>query len=687
MIRQYVKQYEKTGTMVLVRPAVFKTVRLACKARRRFDSPCPFHTSDIALMKQHFTIGVAGHVDHGKTSFVKNITGIDTDRHPEEKQRGLSLEAGIACWPRPDGTTASFVDVPGHSNFLKNTVRGLQGVDLTVLVVAADDGVMPQTREHLDILSFFQVEDGIVVISKADCVDSETLELAEMEVMELTEGTFLETKPIVPFSAISGSGRAEVIAALDMAMARSVRKTRNKPFRLWIDQIRSFTGIGMVASGTILSGKVSVNDELMLLPDKAESRVRSLENHGQKVNEAVAGQRIGLSLNGIQAGQLKRGMCLVHPGEYTMVHRFNAVMQSARHTEETVKNRQKVKLYLGTAVLNGVVKYIEPLPHETVGYHLIQIQLPKSAPIAAGDNFAISPMNKNSIIAGGRVLELSEEKIRQANKKHLSSRLTALLTYNPQAYIEHLCQLHPGIPFEPELLITRTAWPQDAIQSYIASGIDRGKLILMDDGRIALTSELGRFMKIFSEIITCSFQKQPDRGPIQCNEILHQCNPPCDMEFAHLVLENLCKNGEWLKENGGIRPVALKRKLPHELSMVASALRRYADEQGIRPFSAEYFIKTSPEKFTLSQVRKSLDFFCKTDELIRLKNDRYLTSSALNEIKKRVAMWEKKYGEISLRDCKKVFDFNRGIGLHVLEYLDQIGFTLRRGEGRKVVGK
>jgi len=129
-------------------------------------------------MKKYVTIGVSGHVDHGKTSFVRQITGIDTDRHPEEKQRGLSLEAGIACWPRPDGTVAAFVDVPGHSNFLKNTVRGLQGVDIAVLIVAADDGVMPQTWEHLDILSFFQVQDGIVVLSKTDCVDSETLELA-----------------------------------------------------------------------------------------------------------------------------------------------------------------------------------------------------------------------------------------------------------------------------------------------------------------------------------------------------------------------------------------------------------------------------------------------------------------------------------------------------------------------------
>ncbi len=310
-------------------------------------------------MKQYITIGVVGHVDHGKTSFVRQITGIDTDRHPEEKRRGLSLEPGIACWPRPDGSVAAFVDVPGHRDFLKNTVRGLQGVDLAVLMVAADDGVMPQTREHLDILTFSQVRDGIVVLSKADCVDSETLELAELEVMELTAGTFLEGKPVVRFSAINGSGRDEAIVALDSTRAK-IKKTRpEKPFRLWIDQVRGFPGVGTVVSGTVLSGATKVNDEVQVLPGKILTRIRSLEEHGRKIESAGAGQRIGLNLHRLRPAEIFRGMCLVHPGMYPMTNRFNCELRTLRHTGEIIKDRQKVKLYLGTSVHNATVKFIE----------------------------------------------------------------------------------------------------------------------------------------------------------------------------------------------------------------------------------------------------------------------------------------------------------------------------------------
>jgi len=672
--------------MVLVRPAVFKTVRLVCKTKRRFDSPCPFLNHADFKMKRYVTIGVAGHVDHGKTSFVLQLTDVDTDRHPEEKRRGLSIDAGIACWPRSEGIIAAFVDVPGHRDFLKNTICGLQGVDIGVLVVAADDGVMVQTREHLDILSFFQVKDGIVVLSKADCVDSETLELAELEIMELTASTFLDGKPIIRFSNNDGRGKDETIAALDLAIAKSEKKPLNRPFRLWIDQTRSFVGIGTVVSGTVLSGIVKTNDTLQILPDAINTRVRSLEQHGQKIAVATAGQRIGLNLHRIGPTDIKRGMCLVWPREYPTVSHFNTEMRIVQHAGINIKDRQKVKIYIGSSVHKAIVKFIDS-PCEKTGGALAQLQLNKTAAVAAGDHFVITPMNTNTIIGGGNVLELGGEKVRKANKGKIAERLSALQRDDISEYIEQLCQLQFGKPLDPQNIVSRTTWRPEEIKKHIESEIQNGKLIRLDDGKVARNAEVQHFTKLFNEILTTTFQNQPNREPMQLGEIINLSRPTSDEKLAALIIENLCQHGNWVKEKGGIRPADFKQRIPDELTEAAKLLRSYAVEQGIRPFSADYFVKRSTIPITLRQTQRTLDFFCKTGEMVRLKNDRYLTLSAIEEIKKKVNGWIADKGIFCLRDCKDALDFNRGLGLPVLEYLDRVGFTIKHGEGRTVAAK
>lgn len=637
-------------------------------------------------MTKHVTIGVAGHVDHGKTSFVRQITGIDTDRHAEEKQRGLSIEAGVACWPRPDGTVAAFVDVPGHSDFLKNTVRGLQGVDIAVLIVAADDGVMPQTREHLDLLSFFNVQDGIVVLSKTDCVDEETLEFAELEVLELVHGTFLEGASIVHFSALSGAGCEEVTAALDTAIAQLQPKSQGLPFRLWIDQLTMLPGVGTVVSGTVLSGMVAVNDELQILPDELITRVRSLEAHGVKTTRAVAGQRIGINLHRVALADIRRGMCLVQPGAYLSARRFNVELNVIRQLDSILHDRQKIKLYLGTSLHNAIVKFIDFSHVETDGKCFCQLQLQKPAAVSPGDVFVISLLNRNTIIAGGRVLEFAESKIRAGNKESTASRLSAMVANDLAGYLGHLCQSCPGRPIDPHSLAVRTVWAKEILQNYISSGCSRGHLVPLSDGRVIRKIELAQFEARIEIIANELFELVPSRGPLNIGEILNQCKPTCDKELVGLVVENICKRGAWVKDKGGFRPVTFEQRLPNELQQVAEVLRSYADSQGIRPFSAEFLVKTSTVAITIRQLQRVLDFFCNTGEIIRLKNDRYLTSSAMVEIQDRVRRWVDENGALCLRDCHKALDFNRGIGLPVFEHLDQIGFTAKKGEGRIVRG-
>lgn len=215
-----------------------------------------------------------------------------------------------------------------------------------------------------------------------------------------------------------------------------------------------------------------------------------------------------------------------------------------------------------------------------------------------------------------------------------------------------------------------------------ASAIDNGELVSLANGMMVRIRELRRFKNIFAAIVTEAFQHRTDRQSIQLREILHQCNPPCHESLAHLIMKNFTMEGKWIKEKGGIRPAGFEQRIPDELAGVAEVLRIYAHDQGLHPFSAEYFVKSATDDITLWQVRKTLDYFCKTGEIIRLNNDRYLTPRAIERIKEKVSEWVDEKGEICLRDCKDALDFNRGLGLPVLEHLDQIGFTVKQGEGR-----
>jgi small GTP-binding protein len=266
------------------------------------------------MMNKYVTIGIAGHVDHGKTSLVRTLTGIETDRLEEEKRRGLSIESGVAPFLTTGGLSIALVDVPGHTDFLKNTIRGLSCVDMAILVVAADDGVMPQTREHMKILDLFGAKTGFVVLSKADMVDRETLELAELEIKEVVRGSVFQGKPVIPYSALDRRGLEDVRSAIEEEALGLKSKSADDAFRLWIDQVSGVAGFGTVVTGTILSGTLSQDEALVLLPPGIETRARSLETHHKIVEKAHAGQRVGINLHKVSLDQVGRGMLLAAPG-------------------------------------------------------------------------------------------------------------------------------------------------------------------------------------------------------------------------------------------------------------------------------------------------------------------------------------------------------------------------------------
>ena len=262
---------------------------------------------------KHVILGTAGHIDHGKTSLVKALTGVDTDRLKEEKERGITIELGFTFLDLPSGIRLGIIDVPGHEKFVKHMVAGVWGIDLVAFVIAADEGVMPQTREHLDICRLLRVKKGLVVLTKIDLLDRELLELVEEEVTEIVEDTFLKDAPILPVSSVTGEGIPQLLSALDLLSQEITERSSGGLFRLPIDRVFTMKGFGTVVTGTMISGSLSLGETIQVLPSGLEGKVRSLQVYGRSVEKTVAGERTAVNLQGIETSAIERGDVLVRP--------------------------------------------------------------------------------------------------------------------------------------------------------------------------------------------------------------------------------------------------------------------------------------------------------------------------------------------------------------------------------------
>ncbi len=359
-------------------------------------------------------------MDHGKTSLVKALTGWDTDRLEEEKRRGLTIEPGVAPLVLPDGRRIALLDVPGHKDFRKNTIRGLSTVRAALLVVAADDGVMPQTLDHLEILRFMGASTGVVVLSKADVVDEETLELAAMEVRDLVRDTFLEGCPILPFSAVDGRGLKAVLREIQR-LANSIRtETVHPVFRLWIDRVIQAAGFGTVVSGTVLSGTLAEGDPVELLPARQVVTARFLEVHHERVSRIEAGMRAGINLRGVPTEAVDHGMALVTPGYAAPAFYSTPRLQMSRYAPRPLVNRTRVKIHVGTGCHNAVVVLMERETLAPGESGLVQFRLERPTAALARDPFVMCSVDLEALLGGGIVLEVSGQKYRErkASKSH-----------------------------------------------------------------------------------------------------------------------------------------------------------------------------------------------------------------------------------------------------------------------------
>ena len=633
-------------------------------------------------MEGFITIGIAGHIDHGKTALVRCLTGIDTDRLQEEKRRGLSIMSGIAPLDFFSGRRIALVDVPGHTDFFKNAIRGLSNVDMAVLVVAADDGVMPQTLEHIRILDFFGANNGFTVLSKTDLVDEETLELAELEIRETLEGTFLDGKPVIHFSTVDRRGLDEIQIQLEKLAEEATCKDINSPFRLWIDQVKGFPGFGTVVSGTIFSGVLERNDPLYLLPSCIETRARSLEIHHAKSLKAFAGQRVGINLHKIPIKKVTSGMALSEPGKVNPGYLLNVDIQILESAKIPVKNRQRVKLYLGTSITNALMVLMENNQLKPGERGLAQFRLMKPVAALPKDPFVICPLNIPTVIGGGKVLEIPRGKYRRARESKTVPFLDALLKGDLKIFIKRLFEMDHKYLVKIGDLAQNTGFPIDEIDEEIRAGVKSGELMLFKDNGVFSTDQYQRLKGNLPKIIEKILRQAPLKMTATAHETKNQLAPSLDEAPFQKMLAELCNEGKLIKSGGGFNIPDFSVKLSDEREGLINLLLNYAQKSGFVPFSADTFWKAHGRKANKNEIQRLLDYLHAQKKIIQLNNRRFLGLQAMEQIKKRVMQLIKKNGRLTIGDCKEVLGYGGTVGVPLLEYLDSIGFTRRQGDER-----
>ena len=628
---------------------------------------------------KHILIGTAGHIDHGKTRLVGKLTGINTDRLPEEQARGISIDLGFAHFEQ-NGIQFGVVDVPGHERFVKNMVAGATGVNLAMLVIAADDSVMPQTREHLEIMELLGIPAGLVALTKIDLVDRDFVELVAADIADLTRGTFLEGCPIVPVSSQTGEGLDELRAALAKLANEVVIPEALPLFRMPIDRVFSVAGHGTVVTGSVASGSVRAGETLEMLPEQREVRVRGVQHHGSQADDASARQRTAINLAGVKTDEVERGKELASPGFLLPTRRVLVELKHLSSSPLLLKDRQVFNLHLGTReVLARINLKGTPLPPGERGFAELRTKEPIVA--AHGQRFILRRISPSVTIAGGRVLDPClpigkriKDLVSLGAKWSSTSdvgRLSALIAQKDSIDDSPLeAARRAGIaPPRYRQLLDELRTSGQLIRLGTA---ERGLLVHKD--RLAALS--ASVMKTIREVLA---KHQPRRAlPRElflsgCREITHAAL--LDAVFNHLLVK-----GELVKVGPHIGPADAQVKLTKNQQAARAKLLEEITAAGLTPPTTKELATTVSQK--LDQIEPLLHVSCEDGLLVKVAEDLYFATEAIERARQLCADFLGKNGPASMAQLRDAWNVSRKFSVPLCEFFDASGLTIRNGDLR-----
>jgi selenocysteine-specific elongation factor len=617
--------------------------------------------------------GTAGHIDHGKTALVKALTGIDTDRLEEEKRRGISIDLGFAHLDLSPDLRVGFVDVPGHERFVKNMLAGVGGIDLVLLVIAADESIKPQTREHFDICRLRGIAQGIVVLTKADLVDRDVLGLVRMETEDFVAGSFLEGAPIVAVSSATGEGLDELRARLTDLAAAIPAKDSSRYFRLPIDRAFSVHGFGTVVTGTLVSGSVVREQEVEIHPGGRRLRVRGIQTHGRAAVRATAGQRTALNLSGIEPQDLARGMVLTEPRRFQVTNRIDCALDLLP-SAKPLKDRAPVHFHAGTAEVQAEVRLLDPAPALPPGARAyVRLVLRQPLMLLPGDRFIVRMFSPVVTIGGGVVVDITGRRYRRGER--ISERLAALERGTPAERVALLVRESP-YGLGAAQLVTATGLSQDEIdqagQSSSLIAFRQPELWLVD--RRWAGEAIARLQKVLGD-----FHRQHPLAPGMAKEELRSREFPGAPPF---LLDALVSRAAGVVVEGEtLRLASHKIVLKQDEEQASASMEALFDKAGLTvPAVDEVIARSAIEPV---RARTLLQLLLRQGKLVKIGDDLVFHRSALDNLRRRLAPYRGQ--RLSIPQFKDLAGVSRKYAIPLLEYLDREHITRRDGDQRLVL--
>jgi len=626
---------------------------------------------------RHVVAGTAGHIDHGKSALVQALTGIDPDRLKEEKERGITIDIGFAHLDLGGGLTLGIVDVPGHERFVKNMLAGVGGIDLVMLVVAADEGIMPQTREHLAICQLLRVKSGLVILTKADLAEPDWLELVREDVRGYLRGTFLDGSPIVAVSAKTGAG-LDLLQGHLATLARAVpARGTDATFRLPIDRVFTIRGFGTVVTGTVAGGQITLDERVEIYPRQLQAKVRGLQTHGRPVSAAVAGQRVAVNLQGIERAAIERGDVLSLPGLLRPTFMLDATCELLADAPAPLKPRQRVRFHIGTSEVMARVHLLDAEQIEPGHRGYVQLRL--EAPIVAlpRERYVIRSYSPMVTIGGGELLDVAPAKARRSQS--LVARLAVLEGGTPDAVIEeHIMRVGPGGARTADLR-ARTAFGPETLRGLLADLTARGRVLVVDREWYVHAEAAERLREAATAALVAFHRREPLKPGMSKEELRTRLGGLDERVFLHL-LDRFAAEGTLAVEKDKVRLTSHQVRLDARQQASLERLESEFRDAGVAPPSLEeVFAKlhmTRAEHQALAQVL--------VDErrLVRIREGLYLHAEALHSAQARVVAFLRERKSITPQEIKDLLGISRKYAIPLLEYLDAQRITVRVGDKR-----
>ncbi len=633
-------------------------------------------------MKQ-IILGTAGHIDHGKTSLIRAITGIDTDRLKEEKERGITIELGFASLTLPSGQHVGIVDVPGHEKFVKNMVAGASGIDIVAMIIAADEGIMPQTREHLEICSLLGIQHGVVVLTKTDMVDEDWLELVTEDVSDFVQGTFLENKPIVKVSSVTGQGIDGFLKSLDEQIATIPEKPPASLFRLPVDRVFSMKGFGTVITGSLISGNIRIGETIMIYPSGITSKIRGIQVHNDGIEQARSGMRTAINFQGLEKAAINRGDILARPDTLKPSFMVDVLLTYLKSNTKPIKNRSRVRFHSGTSEILGNLILLDRDELSAGDTAIAQLRLDAPVCLVRDDRFVIRSYSPVRTIGGGIIINPICKKHKRF-KTEIIEGLYRITDNTPENIIAYHAETAgtSGVSLTDLKLMTNQS---DKTLNQLIQVLLSNKILILTDKENRIYIHQKTFDDIADKItryLMDFHQRQALKPGMPKEELKSKFPRMKNPKLFNQVLDRM------IKDNVVVLTEDIVRLAGHRVSLGADQekakkkiISTYA-QSGLTP---PYFRDVAKDLDMPSQ--KAMDILMHLVEekkIVKTKDDLFFDAGAVKDLQDRLISFLEKNGEISTPQFKDLTGASRKYVIPLIEYFDAQNITIRIGDIRKL---